>query len=141
VVPAQGLQLVYASGDYEIGPALRELRVFGSPVPIGARAFEIIEVLVEAGGQLVTKDALMDRIWPGAIITENALQMHISAIRKALRSNGGLLKTVSGRGYRLLGDWAIRPRRSRETSVIPFPQSVGSVDLPPMRDAPEAQMG
>jgi predicted ATPase/DNA-binding winged helix-turn-helix (wHTH) protein len=141
MMPAQGLQPAYASSDYEIDLVRRELRVFGSPVPIGARAFEIIEVLVEAGGQLVTKDALMDRIWPGAIVTENALQMHISAIRKALRSNGGLLKTVSGRGYRLLGDWAIRPHRSRETPVIPFPQSVGSVDLPPMRDAPEAHRG
>src|SRR5262249_25337750 len=51
---------------------------------------------------------LMDRVWPGAIVEENTLQFHISAIRKALGADRDLLKTVSGRGYRLLGAWTIR---------------------------------
>jgi non-specific serine/threonine protein kinase len=49
----------------------------------------LIEVLVEARGELVSKDALMDRAWPGAIVTDNALQIHISAIRKALGPSEG----------------------------------------------------
>jgi non-specific serine/threonine protein kinase len=120
---AVGLQPVYASGDCEIDVARRELRVMGSPVPIGSRAFEIIEVLAGASGELVTKDALMDRVWPGAIVNDNALQVHISAIRKALGSSRGLLKTESGRGYRLLGDWAVQHRQTAPSNVVPFPQT------------------
>ena len=102
------LHLTYGSGECEIDLVRRELRVLGSPVPVGARAFEVIEVLARSAGELVTKDELMNRIWPGAIILENTLQVHAVAIRKALGPYKGLLKTESRRGYRLLGDWTVR---------------------------------
>ncbi len=105
---SEGIRPVYASEECEIDLARRELRVFGSPVPVGGRAFEIIEVLAEAAGQLVTKDELMNRIWPGAIVMENTLQVHAAAVRKALGPYRNLLKTESRRGYRLLGDWTVR---------------------------------
>ena len=76
--------LVYESGQWQVHLGRRELLAGGVPVPIGGRAFEIIEVLVRSANELVTKDDLMDRIWPGAIVRENTLQVHISAIRKAL---------------------------------------------------------
>jgi predicted ATPase/DNA-binding winged helix-turn-helix (wHTH) protein len=100
---------LYESGEWEVDLARRELRARGIPVPIGGRAFEIIEVLVQSPGELVTKDDVMGRVWPGAIVEENTLQVHISAIRKALGSDRGLLRTVSGRGYRLLGNWVAKP--------------------------------
>src|SRR5260370_13519593 len=50
----------------------------------------------------------MNRVWPGAAVEENTLQAQISAIRKALGPDRGLLKTIAGRGYRLLGDWVIQ---------------------------------
>jgi predicted ATPase len=50
----------------------------------------------------------MEQVWPGAVVEENTLQFHISAIRKVLGADRDLLKTVSGRGYRLLGPWSIR---------------------------------
>src|ERR1700709_1043710 len=99
---------IYASGECEIDLARRELRILGSPVPVGGRAFEIIEVLAESAGELVTKDELMDRIWPGAIVMENTLHVHAAAVRKALGPHRKLLKTESGRGYRLLGHWSVR---------------------------------
>jgi DNA-binding winged helix-turn-helix (wHTH) protein len=58
-VPAQGRRLVYESGEWEVDLARRELRARGVPVPIGGRAFEIIEVLVQSAGELVTKNDLM----------------------------------------------------------------------------------
>ena len=103
-----GLTAVYASNDWEIDLTRRELRSRGVSVPIGSRAFEILEVLVQASGELVNKYHLMDHVWPGAIVEENTLQFHISAIRKALGADRGLLTTVSGRGYRLLGNWTVR---------------------------------
>lgn len=97
----------FASSGWEIDLTRRELRSRGASVPIGSRAFEILEILVRAGGELVSKYSLMERVWPGAVVEENTLQFHISAIRKALNADRGLLKTVSGRGYRLLGQWNV----------------------------------
>jgi DNA-binding winged helix-turn-helix (wHTH) protein len=115
-VSAAGEPAVYTCGRWEIDLELRELRFDGGAVPIGPRPFGIVALLVRAAGQLLTKDQLMDRIWPGAIVEDNALQAHISAIRKAFGPDRGLLHTESGRGYRLLGTWTggrelHRPRR------------------------------
>jgi DNA-binding winged helix-turn-helix (wHTH) protein len=65
---AEGIRPIYASGECEIDLVRRELRVLGSPAPVGGRAFEFIEVLAQSAGELVTKDELMNRIWPGAIV-------------------------------------------------------------------------
>jgi len=107
-MPHQGLGQVYKSGDWEVDLARRELRAKGGVIPLGGRAFEVLEVLIESAGELVTKNDLMGRIWPGAIAEESTLYVHMHALRKAFRSDRGMLKTVSGRGYRLLGDWAVR---------------------------------
>src|ERR1700722_17031259 len=107
---AEAIRPIYASGGCEIDLGRRELRVLGSPVPIGGRAFEILEVLARSAGELVTKDELMDSVWPGAIVMENTLQVHAGAVRKALGPYRDLLKTESRRGYRLLGEWTVRHR-------------------------------
>ena len=113
-MPSEASRPVYASGECEIDLARRELRVAGAAVPVGGRAFEIIEVLAESAGELVTKDNLMNRIWPGAIVLDNTLQVHAAAVRKALGPHRSLLKTESGRGYRLLGDWTVRRHDAAE---------------------------
>ena len=70
-------QLVYQAGSLEIDAGRRELRVRGAPIPIGGRAFEIIEALVQSAGELVTKDELLRRVWPGALVEESTLQVQI----------------------------------------------------------------
>ena len=127
-MPAQDRRRVYESGEWEVDLARRELRARGAAVPIGTRAFEIIEVLVQSAGELVTKNDLMGRVWPGALVEDNTLQFHISAIRKALGRDRELLKTASGRGYRLLGAWTFR---QEDTS------SADSIDLEPTRSPAE----
>ena len=102
---AEGAPPLHASGAYEIDHVRRELRLHGVAAPLGGRAFEIIEVLAGSCGELVTKDELLSRIWPGSVVLENTLQVHVTAIRKALGPDRRLLKTESGRGYRLLGNW------------------------------------
>ena len=113
----EGIRPVYASGECEIDLARRELRVLGSPVPVGGRAFEIIEALAKSAGELVTKDDLMNRVWPGAIVMDSTLHVHAAAVRKALGPYRGLLKTESRRGYRLLGDWTIRRQHAAKPPV------------------------
>jgi class 3 adenylate cyclase/predicted ATPase len=77
-------------------------------VPLGGRAFDIVTVLAEAAGELVTKDTIIHLVWAGSIVEESALHVHISAIRKALGPDREMLKTVFGRGYRLEGSWIIQ---------------------------------
>src|SRR5262245_56418536 len=102
-----------ATADEEItfGPfcldlGRRELLRAGSPILLSARARDLLCVLVSARGDLVTKDQLMAQVWPGLVVEENNLHVHISMLRKALSdgANGQpYLITVPGRGYRFIG--------------------------------------
>jgi DNA-binding winged helix-turn-helix (wHTH) protein len=91
---------IYQHERWEADIGRRELRAHGIPIPIGGRAFDILAALVEADGQLVTKDELMARVWSRTIVEESVLYVHISAIRKALGTDRGMLKMAFGRGYR-----------------------------------------
>ena len=62
----------------------RQLLANGRRVPLGKRALDILTVLAEADGGIVTKDELLAAVWPGTIVEENALQVHIVALRKEL---------------------------------------------------------
>ena len=96
--------------DYQFGPFRllvdqRVLSVHGIPISLGQRAFDILSVLVRRHGHLITKDELMDEVWPGVIVEENNIQVHISALRKVLGTDGDpkrYLVTVPGRGYRFV---------------------------------------
>ena len=106
-MPAENQHSVFQYGECEIDLDRREFRARGVPVPLGSRAFDLIENLARAAGDIVSKDELMHRVWPGSIVEENTLQVHISAVRKALGPYRAMLKTESGRGYRLLGGWTL----------------------------------
>src|ERR1700679_34231 len=114
---ARGQNLVFEYGQWRIDLGRRELRSNGTVVPIGARAFEIVELLVQSANELVTKNDILSSVWPGAIVDDNTLQVHVSAIRKALGPDRALLKTASGRGYRLLGNWTSRQQASAAQRV------------------------
>ncbi|WP_431291509.1 ATP-binding protein [Burkholderia cepacia] len=81
----------------------REIRSNGKLLRIGSRAFEILELLIRANGALVSKDEIMQRVWPHTVVEENNLQVHVAALRKALADDRNLIVTVPGRGYRLVG--------------------------------------
>jgi len=70
----QSERLVFEPSEWEVDLVARELRAHGVAVPIGSRAFEIVEVLVGSVGELVTRDELIARVWPGAIVEENTLR-------------------------------------------------------------------
>ena len=90
---------------------------------MGSRAFEIMELLVRSAGEIVTKDELMEHVWPGAIVLDNTVQVHIASVRRALGPYKTLLKTESGRGYRLLGSWTTRGPGAENVAANSQPRS------------------
>ncbi|MBY0321239.1 MAG: winged helix-turn-helix domain-containing protein [Reyranella sp.] len=128
-MPASVQNLVFTCGPWEVDLGRRELRSNGAPVALGNRAFEIVEVLAGAAGQLVTKDDLMERIWPGAIVGDNTLHVHIAAVRKALGSDRAMLQTAPGRGYRLVGGW-IGQRGEAAEAPSPSPRRMPPAERP-----------
>src|SRR3979490_3317405 len=83
-------------GRFRLHVRRRELLADGMVVPIGSRALDILMVLIEARGELVTKDELLSRVWPGTVVEENTLQFQISTIRKVLGEDRDFIKTISG---------------------------------------------
>ena len=98
------------AGEIKLGPfrldlRRRQLSRDGVTVRLGGRALEILCALASAEGQLVSKDELMAQVWPGLVVEENAIQVHVSALRKVLgetEDGSSYVITVPGRGYRLV---------------------------------------
>lgn len=81
----------------------RERQLLGpmGAIELGDRSFDILLALLSRPNELVEKSALFEAAWPGVAVEENTLQVHVSALRKALGPY--LIATVHGRGYRYTG--------------------------------------
>lgn len=98
---------IYEFGSFRVDALRRLLLREGKPVRLSGKAFEILLILLEQKGRLVTKDKLMRRVWPDAVVEENNLTVNMSALRKALGESPGehrYLVTVPGRGYQFVAD-------------------------------------
>jgi predicted ATPase/DNA-binding winged helix-turn-helix (wHTH) protein len=102
--PVSEAPVIVELGRFRVLPRRRELHADGQPVKLGGRAFDVLLALIEAHGAVVSKDALMTRVWPNRIVEENNLQAQISALRQALGAERGLIRTVAGRGYQFAGE-------------------------------------
>ena len=86
-------------GHFDLSPTERSLCAQGKPVELGARAFDLLVVLVEHAGRLVTKATLLERVWPRLVVDENNIPAQIAILRRVL--GAGAIRTVPGFGYRL----------------------------------------
>jgi DNA-binding winged helix-turn-helix (wHTH) protein len=89
-------------GSFRLLPARLLLLEGDKPVPLGSRALELLIVLLERSGELVTKQELMARVWPNLFVEPANLTVHISALRRALRDGrdgNRFIINIPGRGY------------------------------------------
>ena len=112
-------------GAFELFPSERMLSSAGQPVELGARAFDLLLVLVENQGRLVTKATLLERVWPRLVVDENNLPAQIASLRRVL--GAGAISTVPRFGYRLDLDGLA----AAATTRLRLPQQ-----LPPFRGSP-----
>jgi predicted ATPase len=89
-------------GRFHLDPVRRVLRVDGAPARLGARAIDVLLVLVRHRDRIVSKDELLDAVWPGLVVEENNLQVQVSALRKLLGPQS--IATIPGRGYQFIAD-------------------------------------
>ena len=87
-------------GRFRVLPRQRQLLADGVPVELGTRAFDLLMVLIEADGVLVTKNELLALVWPGIFVDPTNLKVQISLLRKALGRDRDFIRTEFGRGYR-----------------------------------------
>lgn len=127
----------YRFGGFSVDPAAYTLRYAGELVPISPRPFDLLVYLLRNPERLVTKDELLDALWPGVVVTENTLTQAVSDLRRALRDTPGAprcIETVPRRGYRWIAVIepdghpleAVRPRSHvRAIAVTDFASLTG----------------
>src|SRR5271155_2522186 len=93
-----------AFGRFRVSPHRRELLADGQPIKIGGRAFDVLIALIEARGAVVSKDALMARVWADQVVEAHNLEAQISALRAAFGADRDLIRTVARRGYQFTGE-------------------------------------
>ncbi|MBB3237467.1 ATP-binding protein [Phyllobacterium endophyticum] len=95
----------YCFGDYRFIPNRQLLMLGDKPLRVGARALDLLHLLLIHAGEVVGKDQLMSFVWPDTFVHESNLKVNIAALRRALRQEASGLSciaTVSGRGYRFV---------------------------------------
>jgi predicted ATPase/DNA-binding winged helix-turn-helix (wHTH) protein len=119
-------------GPFRFLPAQRMLLEGDKPLPLGSRALDILNLLLERPGEIVRKDEIIARVWPNIFVDETVVRTHIGALRKVLgdakRANR-YVSNVPGRGYVFVAPVAseeqIRP------SAVPADKRAAIHNLPP----------
>jgi DNA-binding winged helix-turn-helix (wHTH) protein len=103
---ANNTQQIYTFLDYEVNPNLREIHQVKTPLKISKKSFDILILLIEKQGTVVTKQEMIDRVWPNQIVTDAALNKQITRLRNDLNNHKTtgkpIIETVRGVGVRLV---------------------------------------
>ncbi len=122
-------ELTFREGQISVDPHARVLFADGHLAKLGGRAFDLLAALIERRDRVVPKQELMDVVWPGLIVEENNLQVHVMTLRKVLGADS--IVTVSGRGYRFaLTPDAVLANQGNDGQAAPATRSAVAHRLP-----------
>jgi DNA-binding winged helix-turn-helix (wHTH) protein/Tol biopolymer transport system component len=97
----------YTLAEYELDLTRRLLLRAGQSIPLNAKAFDLLVVLIENRERVIAREELMELVWPDQFVEEANLTVQVSALRKALREKKDehrFIVTMPGRGYRFVAD-------------------------------------
>ncbi|TDV33927.1 putative ATPase [Paraburkholderia caballeronis] len=109
----------FSFGATVVVPRRRELLHHGIRIDLGDRAFDLLLVLVESRGSVLSKDRIIAQVWPNRIVEENTLEGQISILRRALGDDRSAIHTVTGRGYQFVGELTGTAPAATGTPVAP----------------------
>jgi TolB-like protein/DNA-binding winged helix-turn-helix (wHTH) protein len=118
-------------GRIIVEPARRRLLIDGEPAKIGARAFDLLMTLIERRHRVVSKDELLDLVWPNVTVEESNLQVQIATLRRLLGADA--IATVAGRGYQFVATGAPSQENRSARDPEPSEASVAGVAAPGRR--------
>jgi DNA-binding winged helix-turn-helix (wHTH) protein len=93
-------ETTFEFGRFRLLTRGRQLLADGVPVELGTRAMDVLMVLIDADGALVTRDELLALVWPAIFVDATNLKVQVSLLRKALGEDRDFIRTEFGRGYR-----------------------------------------
>lgn len=107
-------------GDFELDGDRRELRLAGREIPLQPRVFDLLAYLIRHRDRVVSKDELLDALWPAVIVTEGSLQRAVSLARSALKQGGAeaAIRTYARAGYRFCAESAPTPGAGVEPAGV-----------------------
>jgi DNA-binding winged helix-turn-helix (wHTH) protein/predicted ATPase len=125
----------YIFGDYSLDTARYELRRAGAVVPLRSKVFDVLAYLVTHHDRVVSRDEILNQVWPAQFIADSTLTSCVKAVRQAVGDTGHaqrLIKTVYGRGYRCLAPVTRLETASPEATLaaLPPPQEAALSPLP-----------
>jgi DNA-binding winged helix-turn-helix (wHTH) protein/predicted ATPase len=97
--------MIYAFEEYELDVPRYELRYAGKLVKLEPQVFNVLAYLIDHRDRVVTKDELLEQLWPGRFVSETTLTSRLKSVRRAIGDRGRaqrLIQTVHGRGYRFI---------------------------------------
>ncbi len=98
-------EVVYSMGSLSVNQTRHEVRIDGSEVTLTLKEFELLCLLMENKGRVLTRDQLLNRIWGYGFDGENrTVDVHIRTLRQKLGKCGEYIETVRGVGYKIGGN-------------------------------------
>ena len=134
--------MLYSFDEYELDLQRYELRYAGKRVKLEPQVFNVLVYLIQQHDRVVTKEELLEQLWPGRFVSEASLTSRLMAARRAIGDRGReqrLIQTVHGRGYRFIAPVEERSTEAagRTPSELPHLRSLHSIERAP-HDLPAA---
>ncbi len=110
--------MIYSFASCELDTLKFELRRDGEAVAVEPQVFDLLVLLVENHGRMVTRDDIIEKVWRGRIVSEAAISSRIKAVRRAVGDDGkaqAVIRTVHRRGIRFVADVKVQP--AQETAI------------------------
>lgn len=110
-------------GRFQLYPSARTLERDGVPLALGARALDILIVLVQHAGEVVKHKDLLSRVWRGLVVEPGSLRVHMAGLRKALGDEQGkprIIANIKGQGYSFIAPFE-RVTNSPPTTLPEYP--------------------
>jgi DNA-binding winged helix-turn-helix (wHTH) protein len=122
---------IYAFGEFQLDAEQKILLRDGERIHLHPKTFATLQALLEHSGAVITKDELLDKVWPGTFVEESSLTKNIALLRKALRNghdHSGYIETIPTVGYRFVAPVRQPANGKEEIPSAPVPEP----DIAPM---------